>query len=290
MEIEIKNLNKDFGSVKALNNLNITLTKGIYGILGPNGSGKSTLMNLLTDNLTRTKGEINYNGKDILKLGKEFRKIIGFMPQQQGFYDNFSAKTFLMYMSKLKGISSKKAKEECDYLLEKVNLKHVANKKISQFSGGMKQRVLLAQAMLGNPKIIILDEPTAGLDPKERINIRNLITGIADNKIILLATHPVSDIECIANEVILIKNGNLIQKDTPVNLIESISEKVFEKHCDVEEIEKLTMNFQGNLIQTRHGLKFKIVSELCPEDFTPTTDNITLEDVYMYYFECLRTQ
>ena len=202
MELQLEHLSKTYGTVQALKDISYTFKPGIYGILGANGAGKSTMINLITDNVARDKGSaggsILYDGQDILKLGSRFRGIIGYMPQQQGFYEDFSPKAFLRYMAEIKGIKGKNekgqtVKEQIDELLEVVNLTGVAYKKIGGFSGGMKQRVLLAQALLGDPDILILDEPTAGLDPKERIAIRNYIAELSRNKIILFATHVVSD-------------------------------------------------------------------------------------------------
>ena len=227
MELVLENLSKTYGTVQALKGVNYTFKPGVYGILGANGAGKSTMINLITDNVSRDKGndggKVLYDGEDILKLGKKFRALVGYMPQQQGFYEDFSPKAFLKYMAEIKGVKGKNEKgqtvnQQIDELLEIVNLTNVAYKKIGGFSGGMKQRVLLAQALLGNPKILILDEPTAGLDPKERISIRNYIAELSKDKIILFATHVVSDIECIADQVMLLKKGEIIANGTPVEL------------------------------------------------------------------------
>ena len=205
--LEIQNLSKDYGKKKALRGFNYTFEEGIYGMLGANGAGKSTLMNLITDNLKRTSGNILYNGTEILEMGAKFRALIGYMPQQQGFYENFSARMFLYHMAELKGIRRREAKKQIEHLLQTVNLAGAADLKIGGFSGGMRQRVLLAQALLGDPKILILDEPTAGLDPKERINLRNYIRQLSEDKIILLATHVVSDVETIADRILILKDG-----------------------------------------------------------------------------------
>ncbi|MCR5636256.1 MAG: ATP-binding cassette domain-containing protein [Clostridiales bacterium] len=285
MNLELKNVSKSYSNDKlALDDFSVSFDAGIYGILGPNGAGKSTLINLITDNISRTLGEILYDGEDILKLNRDFRSKVGYMPQQQGFYDDMSAYAFMMYMAQLKGLSKKEAKVQSRELLETVSLSTVAHNKIKSFSGGMKQRVLLAQALLGNPKILILDEPTSGLDPKERINIRNYIAQISKDKIILLATHVVSDIECIADKVLLIKSGKLIQYKTPAELTDPIKDKVFERVCEKDEIEKLQEKFAVNNVVYKNGrLTFRTVGNNLPQEFEYARD-VNLEDVYLYYF------
>ena len=227
--IEIKNLRKTYGKKVALKSFSYTFEDGIYGMLGANGAGKSTLMNLLTDNVKRDSGEILYDGSYLEK--------VGYMPQQQGFYESFSARMFLVYMAELKGLRKKEAKKQIENLLEIVHLSHVADKKIGGFSGGMKQRVLLAQALLVNPKLLILDEPTAGLDPKERVNLRNYIHQLSQNKIILLATHVVSDVESIADRILIMKAGELVADDTPEHLVHAV---------DGNNLEDVYMNYFGD--------------------------------------------
>lgn len=284
MEIEIRNLSKQYGSHYGLEELSVTLEDGIYGLLGPNGAGKSTLMYLLTDNLTRTSGEILLDGRDILSMGEHYRSLIGYMPQQQGFYEHFSAAAFLRYVGRLKGIKGKKLDSQVQELLSRVNLLEHRFEPIGSFSGGMRQRVLLAQALLGDPKIIILDEPTAGLDPKERINIRNIVAELSKDKIILIATHVVSDIECIANQVALLKNGRLIRMETPAVLIDSIDGKVGEIPCTKEELIALQRQYPtGNTIQKREGVFFRVVGDELPKGAQAVKDNLSLEDVYLYY-------
>lgn len=209
MELSIKNLTKKYGENLALNSFSITFSAGIYGILGANGVGKSTLMNLISDNIKRDGGSITFDGKEILEMGKDFRKVLGYMPQQQGIYDKMTAVSFVSYMARLKGLKGKEMQSQVEESLKLCNLWNVKNKAVGQFSGGMKQRVLLAQALLGDPKVLILDEPTAGLDPKERVRIRSFIKELARDRIVLLATHIVSDIESIADEVLLMKKGRL---------------------------------------------------------------------------------
>lgn len=226
--LELKNVCKSYGDKNVLRDFCYTFENGIYGLLGANGAGKSTLMNLITDNVSRNSGEILCDGKEIFDMGKAYRELIGYMPQQQGFYENFSARMFLYYISELKGIKKKEAKKQIDELLMLVNLSDVADKKVGGFSGGMKQRVLLAQALLGNPKILILDEPTAGLDPKERVNFRNYIQKLSEDKIILIATHVVSDVETIADRILVMKDGNLVADDSPEVLVKLVGGKNLE--------------------------------------------------------------
>lgn len=226
MELKLTNLTKTYGQKTALSGFTYTFREGIYGILGANGAGKSTMMNLITDNVVRTDGEITYEGTDILKLGAAFRKVLGYMPQQQGLYEGMTAESFVAYFGRLKGIGGKDLKGELDRVFELTNLSDVRHHRISSFSGGMKQRVLLAQAMLGDPKVLILDEPTAGLDPKERVRLRNYIYHLSKNRIVLLATHIVSDIEAIAGDIILLKEGRLVRSGSPKELIGSIPEGV----------------------------------------------------------------
>ncbi|MCI8428577.1 MAG: ATP-binding cassette domain-containing protein [Lachnospira sp.] len=294
MQLELKSLKKTYGTVQALKGVNYTFESGIYGILGANGAGKSTMINLITDNVDRDKengGQILYDGKEILDMGKHFRKLIGYMPQQQGFYEDFSPRAFLKYMAQIKGVHKENdkgqtVKQQIDELLEIVNLTTMANRKIGQFSGGMKQRVLLAQALLGNPQILILDEPTAGLDPKERIGIRNYIAKLSKDKIILFATHVVSDIECIADRVLLLKKGEIIAEGTPIHLIESMTGKVGEITCTLDDISKLQKKYKiGNIRQRKEGLALRVVGDQLPDNAVKVSDNIDLEDVYLYYFE-----
>ena len=295
MQLSLENLSKTYGTVQALKGVSYTFEPGVYGILGANGAGKSTMINLITDNVSRDSGtvggKITYDGDDILVLGKKFRSLVGYMPQQQGFYEDFSPKAFLKYMAEIKGVKGKdeegrSVNQQIDYLLEVVNLTKVAYKKIVGFSGGMKQRVLLAQALLGNPKILILDEPTAGLDPKERIGIRNYIAELSKDKIILFATHVVSDIECIADKVLLLKGGEIIATGTPVQLIEMMHGRVAEITCTLDEVSGLQEKYKvGNIRQRKNGLALRIVGDELPKEAVRVDDNIDLEDVYLYYFE-----
>lgn len=235
--LELFEITKKYKDKLALNNISLTLDNGIYGLLGPNGAGKSTLMNIITGNIQPTGGIIKWNGKDIKQLKAEYRSILGYAPQQQGLYNAFSGRRFLSYMATLKGISKKEMPDEIDRVLSYVNMTEKADKAIGTYSGGMKQRILIAQAILGNPKLIILDEPTAGLDPKERVRIRERIEALSGDKIILVSTHVVSDIESIANEIILIKSGNIIDRDTVNTLCN--------KHNNSNNLEEVYMHIFG---------------------------------------------
>lgn len=222
MELRLTELSKKYGDKVALDKFSFSFTQGIYGILGANGAGKSTMMNLITDNLKRDGGTILYDGAEIRELGVDYRRVLGYMTQQQGLYEGMTAESFLVYMARLKEISRKAVPGEIDRVLEMTNLVDVRHKKIGSFSGGMKQRVLLAQALLGNPKVLILDEPTAGLDPKERARLRDHIYRLSQDRIVLLATHIVSDIEAIADSILLMRQGKLLRSGTSEELIKSL--------------------------------------------------------------------
>ncbi|HIT34193.1 MAG TPA: ATP-binding cassette domain-containing protein [Candidatus Faecousia intestinigallinarum] len=222
MELQLKDVTKKYGEKVALDRFSYTFGQGIYGILGANGAGKSTMMNLITDNLRRDGGSITYDGEDVREMGAKYRRILGYMTQQQGLYEGMTAESFLVYMSRLKEIPRKKTLGEIDRVLEMTNLADVRHKKVGSFSGGMKQRVLLAQALLGDPKVLILDEPTAGLDPRERARLRDHIYHLAQNRVVLLATHIVSDIEAIADRILLLRQGKLLRSGTTGELIGSL--------------------------------------------------------------------
>jgi len=287
MKLEIKNLSKTYvkGKPKSLDNLSTEFTSGVYGILGPNGAGKSTLMNIIADNIKADSGEVLYNGENIIKLGKDFRNILGYMPQQQGIYKSFTGRRFLWYMASLKGIPKKDAKERIENVLNLVNLKDHADKKLGAYSGGMKQRILIAQALLNDPEVLLLDEPTAGLDPMERIRIRNFISEIAINKIVIITTHIVSDIQYISKEILLMNKGKLLLKDNPDTIVESMQGKVFEARIQENQLNKVKEKYNiSNIIKTNDGLLARIVSEDKPKELNINDVKSTLEDTYLYYF------
>ena len=214
MRLDLQGLSKRYGEKQVLSGFSCLFTEGITGVLGPNGAGKSTLMNLITDNIRRDEGTILYGDADILKLGSKYRAVLGYMPQEQGMYEDFSARSFLLYMAKLKGLKSKESTRQVEELLELVGLKEAAHRKLKQYSGGMRQRVLLCQALLGDPKVILLDEPTAGLDIEERIKITEYIEKLSKGRIVLWSTHIVSDIEQTASRVLILKKGRNLACET----------------------------------------------------------------------------
>lgn len=244
----LDNITKEYKDKIALENVSLKLDNGIYGLLGPNGAGKSTLMNIITGNIKPSNGQVLWDGNDIKILGSQYRSIIGYAPQQQGLYDTFTGKRFLSYMATLKGIAKKEISDEIERVLSYVNMTEAANRLIGTYSGGMKQRILIAQAILGNPKLIVLDEPTAGLDPKERVRIRERISDLSGDKVILVSTHVVSDIEPIAKKIILIKSGNIIDQDTVEKLcdkygisngLEELYMRIFEEDKNNAQTDRL---------------------------------------------------
>ena len=213
MELKMTELTRRFGSFTAVDHIDLTMTNGVYGLLGINGAGKTTLMRMLCTLLTPTEGTITCNGKDIFKMGADYRKLLGYLPQDFGFYPEFSVRDYLLYIASIKGIRPVVAKKRVSELIGKVGLSKAAGRKMKKLSGGMKRRAGIAQAMLNDPRILILDEPTAGLDPNERIRFRNLISELSEERLVLLSTHIVSDVEYIANEIWLMKDGKITEAD-----------------------------------------------------------------------------
>ncbi|KPI52419.1 ABC transporter ATP-binding protein [Clostridioides difficile] len=286
-KLEIKNLSKIYGKKVVNDNITITLENGVYGLLGPNGAGKSTLMKQITTLIKPNNGQILYNGKDIFKMDDDYRNILGYLPQEFGIYKNFTAKQFLQYIGALKGLKGKDLDSNIDELLELVGLYDVRNKAIGKFSGGMKRRVGIAQVLLNNPKIIVLDEPTAGLDPQERARFRNLIAKISRDKIIILSTHIISDIESVAKETIMIKNGKLLVKGTHKEILSHMENKVYhiqvENECEIDEIQSKykVISIQSDV----NSIVLRIVSDDIPTETNTQAVQAKFEDVYMFYFD-----
>lgn len=282
MELIIDRVTKNYGSKIACDRISTTLHTGVYGLLGANGAGKTTLMRMLCGLSKPASGNISYNGIDVSQ--GEYRDILGYLPQNFGYYPEFTAQDFMMYLAALKGIPKSRAKAKTAELLEMVSLKNEARKKIKTFSGGMKQRLGIAQAMLNDPQILILDEPTAGLDPKERVKFRNMISRMGADRIILLSTHIVSDIEHIANTILVMKSGQLIHEGSLDEIISVICGKVWECSVSPKTADELSLKYP--VINTRNengGVFLRLVSEEKPCGNAENAQ-ATLEDLYLYYF------
>jgi ABC-type multidrug transport system ATPase subunit len=286
--LSIQKLTKRYSKneAPALSDYNYEFSEGVYGLLGPNGAGKSTLMNMIVGNEMPTEGKILYEGQEIRRLGGKYRNILGYMPQQQQLYDNFTIGRFLYYFAALKGLRQAEADARIPELLKLVGLYTHENRRLKSLSGGMKQRVLLAQALLNDPKILILDEPTAGLDPKERMNLRNYLFSIAGQKIIILATHVIADVEQIAKEVIFLRKGETVLSGTPVEAVRYAAPSIWETEMPGTLYQDISRKYPSNRVIGEMGEKVsvKIISEEKPEIENVRQAAVSLEDVYMYLY------
>lgn len=284
MQLTIQNLTKQYGSKLALNKLNITLNNGIYALLGPNGAGKTTLINMLVGILQPTSGEILCDGKSILSCERDYLSQIGYLPQNPSFYKQFSAEDFLSYMCLLKDIPKKQIAAKVNELLESVNLSDVRKKKLGTFSGGMRQRIGIAQALINDPSLLILDEPTAGLDPKERMRFRNILSKLSRDRIIILATHIVSDVEYLADWVILLREGNLVSMKKPAELLQEIKTDVWGFSVTEEELETYINTFGVSSVTYKEGMyHLHLLSKEKPAEHAENVPP-TLNDVYLECF------
>lgn len=284
MELKMIKLTKQFGDFTAVDHMNLTMTNGVYGLLGVNGAGKTTLMRMICTLLQPSSGKILCNGKDISKMGADYRKLLGYLPQDFGFYPEFTVKDYLLYIAALKGIRPAVAKKRVKDLISKVGLSKAANKKMKKLSGGMKRRAGIAQAMLNDPKILILDEPTAGLDPNERIRFRNLISELSEDRLVLLSTHIVSDVEYIANEIWLMKDGRLLHQGTADELIRSMPESVWKCYANKSDVPVLMKRYKiSNIKSEPNGVELRIISKEKPFP-DAVMEEANLEDVFLYYF------
>lgn len=280
ISLDIQHVTKKYGKTIAVNDFSFTMEPGIYGLIGPNGAGKSTLIKMITTNLSQYEGTIYFREQEIRKMGSSYRELLGYMPQTATGYGDFTAKQFLYYMAALKGIRKEIAKKKISELSSTLSLDQYLNRKVRTYSGGMKQRLFFLQALLNDPKILVLDEPTAGLDPLERIRLRNYISSIAKDKIILIATHVMQDIETIAKEVIFIKQGSLLFKGSISELIENLKGKVKEtwiseeEWIDFQQTEKITRSMRmGDKFHVRYLSDRDVETNVLP----------SLEDAYLYY-------
>lgn len=284
MLIETKNLRKTYGTLAALNSLNCKFQSGeLIGLVGSNGAGKSTFIKLMTTLMKPTSGDILLDGKSIVRHPEEMQKHIGYLPQNVAVYPNLNAIEFLGYIASIKGIKKSKANEQISHLLEVLHLANAGNRHLSDFSGGMKQRVGIACALLGNPQIIIVDEPTTGLDPEERITFRNILSELADNKIVILSTHIITDIEAISNRIMVLKNGNLLFNDSPELLIQKARGHIWEYTVsDHGSLEKTTGI--SSMIRTESGIKVRQVGKEKPIANAALV-NANLEDACLFAME-----
>ena len=286
-KLEMINVTKSYKHKNANENINLVLESGVYGLLGPNGAGKSTLMKQIVTVTNPTSGKILYNGKDIKSLDDEYRAIVGYLPQDFDAYKNFKAKDFLMYMAALKGKYKETSKKRVDELLKLVGLSEVSNKLVSKFSGGMKRRVGIAQALLNNPKVLILDEPTAGLDPQERTRFRNLLSQIGRDTIVILSTHIISDIESVAKETIMIKDGKVLLQGTHREILKDMEGKVYSLDTNDENLVSEIQN-KYKVVSINRGIEnisIRFISETKPSYEKIKLIEPKFEDVYMFYFD-----
>ena len=284
MELQFKNVTKAYGDVHAVDHVTHSMEKGVYGLLGVNGAGKTTLMRMLCTAINPTSGEILWNGKDIFSLGASYRGILGYLPQNYGFYPDLSVYDYMMYIASIKGLRPIVAKKRALKLLEQVGMAEKRKKKMRTLSGGMIRRVGIAQAMLNDPRILVLDEPTAGLDPNERIRFRNLVSELSEDRLVLLSTHIVSDVEYVANEIILMKEGKFFYTGTSDEIILSMDMSVWNCTVPKRELNNYMKKYlTGNVRTVADGVELRVLSK------TPPARNAvqvvtTLEDAFLLYF------
>ena len=286
MQLTLDRLTKQYGAKIAVDRVSAELAPGVTGLLGANGAGKTTLMRMVCDVLKPTGGQILLDGRDITSLGDEYRALLGYLPQDFGYYPDFTALDFMRYMATLKGFNVRDGRERSLQLLEEVGLADEIRHKIKTFSGGMKQRLGIAQAMLNDPRILVLDEPTAGLDPKERVRFRNLIAGFAQDKIVILSTHIVSDVEFIASRILVMRQGSFVMDGAPEELVRHAAGKVWECHVDASRVEAISVaSTVANVRYTEDGRALmRIVANEAPMEGAVAVEP-TLEDLYLHVFQ-----
>lgn len=284
MELSFKNVSKNYGGIFAVDDITYTMETGVYGLLGVNGAGKTTLMKMLCTVTRPTAGEIRWNGEDIFRLEERYRDLLGYLPQDFGYYPNLSVSDYMMYIASIKGIRPAVARKRMKELLEMVGLSRYKNRKMKALSGGMARRVGIAQAMLNNPKILVLDEPTAGLDPSERIRFRNLISELSEDRLVLLSTHIVSDVEFIAEQILLMKDGRFFYTGTSEDLIASMEEEVWTCVVPRQDVNQYLQKYPvGNVKHVAGGAELRILSENPPAE-NAVLEEATLEDAFLLYF------
>ena len=284
MELSLNSLTKQYDALTAVKDLNLTMTSGVYGLLGVNGAGKTTLMRMICTLIRPSRGNITCDGKDIFEMEGDYRRQLGYLPQDFGYYPDLTVFDYMMYIASIKGLRPAFAKSQTDSLLEQVGMKKASRLKMRKLSGGMLRRVGIAQAMLNDPKILVLDEPTAGLDPNERIRFRNLISELADDRLVLLSTHIVSDVEFIANEIILMNKGEFFFTGTAEDIVSSIGKEVWTCIVPRQEVDEYLKRYLvANVKTAPHGAELRILSDLAPVP-DARQEQATLEDAFLFYF------
>ena len=286
-ELKLMDIEKRYKDKEAVRKFNYTFVNGVYGLLGENGAGKTTLMRLICGILKPTTGNIYCDNIEIASMGAEYRKLLGYLPQDFGYYDEFTAERFLRYMAALKALPKEYADSRIEELLDLVELKNKKKKKLKTFSGGMIRRIGIAQALLNDPEILILDEPTAGLDPKERVRFRKVISSLGKNRIVLLSTHIVSDIDYIADKILIMKNGELIQEGTEKKIIEKVEGHVWKCLVSEKEAERIeNLYIVSNMRNSGENVELRIISKKQPVVNAKNVES-TLEDAYLYHSQMM---
>ena len=284
MKLEFKNVTKQYGDFCAVDGINFRMEKGVYGLLGVNGAGKTTLMRMLCTIIQPSNGQILFNGQDIWKMGTAYREILGYLPQEFGYYPDLSVYDYMMYIASIKGLKESAAKKRTKCLLKQVGMEQYGRRKMKTLSGGMVRRVGIAQAILNDPMVLVLDEPTAGLDPNERIRFRSLISELAEDRLVLLSTHIVSDIEYIANDIMLMKDGRLFYTGTAEKLLASMEENVWLCKVARNMVDAYRkMHLVSNIKTTETGAQLRIIAKDKPMDDAILVEK-NLEDVFLLYF------
>ena len=280
--LSVKNVTMKYGNHTVLDNISIDFENGVYGLLAPNGAGKTTFMKLLATLHFASSGKVMWNGESIAALDERYRDIIGYLPQQFGYYKNYTAEDYLLYLSALKGMPRSSAKQRVAELLNLVALSDVKNKKMKKFSGGMVQRVGIASALLNNPKVLLLDEPTAGLDPKERVRFRNILAGLSKDRVVILSTHIVSDVESIANRIVMLQNGKIYCNETVSEVCGRLSGKVFEAEMPAAETAAFSQNHF--VVSERFEGSSAFLRFIADEGEGCAPKAAGLEDVFLYLY------
>lgn len=282
--LQVERVSKLYGGFVALKEIELELGRGVYGLLGPNGAGKTTLMRILTDLLIPSRGRVLCNGRDIHAMGADYRDLLGYLPQDFGVYPNFTAEGFLCYIARLKGLDRETARRKTAELLDLVGLSDRRKRRLGGFSGGERQRVGIAQALLNDPQILILDEPTAGLDPQERIRFRGVLNQLGRDRLVLLSTHIVSDVESAADQVILLRRGEIIGQDSPEALLRQLEGKVWSVPVTPQEQAELAVRCPCSNVSRLNGVTYMRLLSDAPPTVRARSVTANLEDLYLWYF------